>query len=164
MLLKSGKRDGWWRTRSLALSTLAIYLYHELAHQTFHTKVNEAINVLLASLKVWFSSPQNLLHWSGWVWSVVSLIFFPPYVACQCQNGLQCSHRITHFTNLKKKDIALNLHLLLIISESKFLMRWELCLLFAFYDTITDAEWLLAWTILNKLCMDGWVSEIEQCK
>ncbi|XP_063845540.1 ral GTPase-activating protein subunit alpha-2-like isoform X2 [Scylla paramamosain] len=52
VLLKSGKRDGWWRTRSLALSTLAIYLYHELAHQTFHTKVNEAINVLLASLKI----------------------------------------------------------------------------------------------------------------
>ncbi|MPC07518.1 Ral GTPase-activating protein subunit alpha-2 [Portunus trituberculatus] len=54
VLLKSGKRDGWWRTRSLALSTLAIYLYHELAHQTFHTKVNEAINVLLASLKLMY--------------------------------------------------------------------------------------------------------------
>lgn len=52
VLLKSGKKDSWWRTRSLALCTLALYLYHELANQTFHTKVNEAVNVLLASLKV----------------------------------------------------------------------------------------------------------------
>lgn len=52
VLLKSGKKDSWWRTRSLALCTLALYLYHELANQTFHTKVNEAINVLLASLKI----------------------------------------------------------------------------------------------------------------
>ncbi|KAK7072472.1 Ral GTPase-activating protein subunit alpha-2, partial [Halocaridina rubra] len=52
VLLKSGKRDGWWHTRALALSTLAIYVYHELSHQTFHSKVNEAINVLLASLKI----------------------------------------------------------------------------------------------------------------
>ncbi|XP_071516521.1 ral GTPase-activating protein subunit alpha-1 isoform X2 [Panulirus ornatus] len=62
VLLKSGKRDGWWRTRSLALCTLAIYLYHELAHQTFHTKVNEAINVLLASLKQAVSSPHPAKH------------------------------------------------------------------------------------------------------
>ncbi|KAK3890821.1 hypothetical protein Pcinc_005247 [Petrolisthes cinctipes] len=62
VLLKSGKRDGWWRTRSLALCTLALYLYHELAHQTFHTKVNEAFNVLLASLKQPASPPHLAKH------------------------------------------------------------------------------------------------------
>ncbi|XP_068249956.1 ral GTPase-activating protein subunit alpha-2 isoform X1 [Palaemon carinicauda] len=62
VLLKSGKRDGWWHTRSLALCTLAIYVYHELAHQTFHTKVNEAINVLLASLKQAVSSSHPSKH------------------------------------------------------------------------------------------------------
>ncbi|XP_076041404.1 ral GTPase-activating protein subunit alpha-2 isoform X2 [Oratosquilla oratoria] len=58
VLLKCGKRETWWHTRSLALCTLSVYLYMELAHHTFHSKCSEAISVLLSSLRL----PSPSLH------------------------------------------------------------------------------------------------------
>ena len=52
VLLKCAKKDAHSRTRSLALCSLAVFLSQELTSDKQHSKVLEAINVLLASLKV----------------------------------------------------------------------------------------------------------------
>ncbi|XP_078672848.1 ral GTPase-activating protein subunit alpha-1-like isoform X2 [Branchiostoma floridae x Branchiostoma belcheri] len=51
ILLKSGKKEPNVQARCTVLSCLGIYLYEELAHNTHHPKMKDAINVLLASLK-----------------------------------------------------------------------------------------------------------------
>ncbi|XP_060517842.1 probable Rho GTPase-activating protein CG5521 isoform X2 [Cylas formicarius] len=51
ILLRAGKREPTSRARCLALSGLGIFVYKELANQTFHSKVTEAISVLLQALK-----------------------------------------------------------------------------------------------------------------
>ncbi|XP_047736141.1 ral GTPase-activating protein subunit alpha-1 [Hyalella azteca] len=52
VLLKSGKRDGYWRTRSLALCALASSLYHQLNQPPPHPRLTDAVSVLLAALKI----------------------------------------------------------------------------------------------------------------
>ncbi|KAF2363976.1 Rap GTPase activating protein domain [Trinorchestia longiramus] len=52
VLLKSGKRDGYWRTRCLALCALASSLYHQLNQPPPHPRLNDSVNVLLAALKI----------------------------------------------------------------------------------------------------------------
>ncbi len=51
MLLKAGKKEPNGLARCIALSSLGIFVYRELAHQTFHPKLKDAIFVLLAALK-----------------------------------------------------------------------------------------------------------------
>ncbi|GAB1601381.1 ral GTPase-activating protein subunit alpha-1-like isoform X7 [Argonauta hians] len=50
-LLKAGKLDSVSSARCIALSSLGIFLYEELVHGTLHSKIKEAINVLLIALK-----------------------------------------------------------------------------------------------------------------
>lgn len=52
LVLKSAKREATSVGRCVAISSLALYVYCQLAHGTKHTKVKEAIAVLLAVLKV----------------------------------------------------------------------------------------------------------------
>ena len=51
MLLKAGKKEPNGLARCIALSSLGIFVYRELAHETFHPKLKDAIFVLLAALK-----------------------------------------------------------------------------------------------------------------
>nr|CAD7424624.1 unnamed protein product [Timema monikensis] len=51
VLLKCGKREPAGLARCIALSSLGVYLYHELSHQTFHPRLKDAINVLLLALR-----------------------------------------------------------------------------------------------------------------
>ncbi|XP_030854676.1 ral GTPase-activating protein subunit alpha-1 isoform X3 [Strongylocentrotus purpuratus] len=51
ILLKCGKKEPNCEARCIALCGLGIFVYEELAHTTFHPRIKEAINVLLASLK-----------------------------------------------------------------------------------------------------------------
>lgn len=52
LVLKSAKREATSVGRCVAISSLAVYIYCQLAHGTKHAKVKEAIAVLLAVLKV----------------------------------------------------------------------------------------------------------------
>ena len=52
MLLKSGKKEPAGLARCIAISSLGIFLYEELSHNTMHPKLKEAIHVLLLTLKV----------------------------------------------------------------------------------------------------------------
>ncbi len=54
LVLKSAKREATSVGRCVAISSLAVYIFCQLAHDTKHTKVKEAIAVLLAVLKVRF--------------------------------------------------------------------------------------------------------------
>lgn len=38
--------------RCIALSSIGVYLYEELCHQTLHSKLHEAVIVLLGNLRV----------------------------------------------------------------------------------------------------------------
>jgi hypothetical protein len=51
VLLKAGKKEPNGLARCIALSSLGIFVYRELAHETFHPKLKDAIFVLLAALK-----------------------------------------------------------------------------------------------------------------
>ncbi|XP_063231262.1 LOW QUALITY PROTEIN: ral GTPase-activating protein subunit alpha-1 [Bacillus rossius redtenbacheri] len=51
VLLKCGKREPAGLARCIALSSLGIYLYHELSHETFHPKIKDAVNILLLALR-----------------------------------------------------------------------------------------------------------------
>ncbi|XP_046445727.1 ral GTPase-activating protein subunit alpha-1-like isoform X1 [Daphnia pulex] len=51
LVLKSAKREATSVGRCVAISSLAVYVYCQLAHGTKHSKVKEAIAVLLAVLK-----------------------------------------------------------------------------------------------------------------
>lgn len=51
LVLKSAKREATSVGRCVAISSLAVYIYCQLAHGTKHAKVKEAIAVLLAVLK-----------------------------------------------------------------------------------------------------------------
>ena len=58
LVLKSAKREATSVGRFVAISSLAVYIYCQLAHNTKHAKVKEAIAVLLAVLEVIpFASP-----------------------------------------------------------------------------------------------------------
>ncbi|CAL1547567.1 unnamed protein product [Lymnaea stagnalis] len=50
LLLKAGKREPAGLARCVAVSSVAIFLYGELTHGTMHSKMKEAINVLLGAL------------------------------------------------------------------------------------------------------------------
>lgn len=54
LVLKSAKREATSVGRCVAISSLAVYIFCQLAHDTKHAKVKEAIAVLLAVLKVRF--------------------------------------------------------------------------------------------------------------
>ncbi|XP_071832893.1 ral GTPase-activating protein subunit alpha-1-like isoform X4 [Apostichopus japonicus] len=56
ILLKCGKKEPNSEARCIALCSLSIFLYEELVHATFHSRMKDALNVLLVSLK--FSSKQ----------------------------------------------------------------------------------------------------------
>ncbi|KAG1693961.1 Ral GTPase-activating protein subunit alpha-1 [Nymphon striatum] len=51
VLLKSGKREPAGLSRCIAISSLGIYIYEELAHRSFHGRVREALFVLLTALR-----------------------------------------------------------------------------------------------------------------
>ncbi|XP_045468586.1 ral GTPase-activating protein subunit alpha-1 isoform X2 [Harmonia axyridis] len=51
ILLRAGRREARGKARSIALSALGIYIYKELSNKTFHSKVTDAIDVILQSLK-----------------------------------------------------------------------------------------------------------------
>ncbi|GFG28404.1 hypothetical protein Cfor_11332, partial [Coptotermes formosanus] len=51
ILLKCGKREPAGLARCIALSSLGIYVYQELTHETFHPKIKEAMNILLSALR-----------------------------------------------------------------------------------------------------------------
>eukprot|EP00092_Neocalanus_flemingeri_P011414 GFUD01012300.1.p1 GENE.GFUD01012300.1~~GFUD01012300.1.p1 ORF type:complete len:1967 (-),score=283.48 GFUD01012300.1:286-6186(-) len=51
VLLKAGKKEPAGLARCIALSSLGIFVYRELVHETYHPKLKEAITVLLAALK-----------------------------------------------------------------------------------------------------------------
>ncbi len=51
-LLKSAKKEPAGLARSIAISSLGIFLYEELSHGSMHVMCKEAINVLLATLRV----------------------------------------------------------------------------------------------------------------
>ena len=52
VLLMWGKKEPNCEARCIALCSLGIFLYEELVHVTYHQRMKEAIQVLLASLKV----------------------------------------------------------------------------------------------------------------
>ncbi|XP_074027407.1 probable Rho GTPase-activating protein CG5521 isoform X2 [Leptinotarsa decemlineata] len=52
ILLRAGRREPNVKARCIALSALGIFVYKELNNRTFHPKVSDAINVLLAALKI----------------------------------------------------------------------------------------------------------------
>ena len=51
VLLKSGKKEPAGLARCISLSSLGIFVYSELLHQSFHPKIKEAIQVLLTALR-----------------------------------------------------------------------------------------------------------------
>ncbi|KAJ8941367.1 hypothetical protein NQ314_010430 [Rhamnusium bicolor] len=51
ILLRAGRREPKGKARCIALSALGMFVYKELNNQTFHSKVADAINVLLLALK-----------------------------------------------------------------------------------------------------------------
>ncbi|XP_019874544.2 probable Rho GTPase-activating protein CG5521 isoform X2 [Aethina tumida] len=51
ILLRAGRREPSGKARCIALSALGMFVYKELANQTFHPKVSDALNVLLLALK-----------------------------------------------------------------------------------------------------------------
>ncbi|XP_050506318.1 ral GTPase-activating protein subunit alpha-1 isoform X2 [Diabrotica virgifera virgifera] len=51
ILLRAGRREPKGKARCIALSALGIFVYKELKNQTFHSKITDAINVLLLALK-----------------------------------------------------------------------------------------------------------------
>ena len=51
VLLKAGKKEPAGLARCIALSSLGIFVYRELVHESYHPKLKEAITVLLAALK-----------------------------------------------------------------------------------------------------------------
>ncbi|XP_069689068.1 probable Rho GTPase-activating protein CG5521 isoform X3 [Periplaneta americana] len=59
ILLRCGKREPAGLARCIALSSLGIYLYQELTHETFHQKIKEAMNVLLLALRQSYSLPGH---------------------------------------------------------------------------------------------------------
>ncbi|XP_062620262.1 ral GTPase-activating protein subunit alpha-1-like [Saccostrea cucullata] len=50
-LLHSGKKESAETARCIALSSIGVYLYEELCHQTLHAKLHEAVIVLLGNLR-----------------------------------------------------------------------------------------------------------------
>ncbi|KAJ8308029.1 hypothetical protein KUTeg_012903 [Tegillarca granosa] len=50
-LLKAGKKEPAGLARCVAVSSIGIFLYEELMHETLHPKLNEAVLVLLGSLR-----------------------------------------------------------------------------------------------------------------
>lgn len=54
ILLKAGRREPTAMARCISLSALGMFVYRELTNQTFHSKVVDAMNVLLLALKVIF--------------------------------------------------------------------------------------------------------------
>ncbi len=50
-MLKSGKKEPAGLARCISLSSLGVFVYSELAHESFHPKVKEAIQVLLTALR-----------------------------------------------------------------------------------------------------------------
>lgn len=52
ILLRTGRKEKKGKARYIALSALGIFVYKELSNQTFHSKVPEAMNVILLALKV----------------------------------------------------------------------------------------------------------------
>ncbi|XP_038071739.1 ral GTPase-activating protein subunit alpha-1-like [Patiria miniata] len=50
-LIKCSRKEPMCEARCIALCSLGIFLYEEMAHVTFHPRTREAISVLLASLK-----------------------------------------------------------------------------------------------------------------
>ncbi|XP_013400060.1 ral GTPase-activating protein subunit alpha-1-like isoform X2 [Lingula anatina] len=59
MVLKCGKKEPAGLARCVAISSLGIFIYEELSHGSMHSKMKEAVNVLLAVLKVWPSINFN---------------------------------------------------------------------------------------------------------
>ncbi len=57
-LLKSGKKEPAGLARCVAISSLGIFLYEELSHGSIHPKLKDAINVLLATLRVSVPRPR----------------------------------------------------------------------------------------------------------
>lgn len=51
VLLKSGKKEPAGLARCISLSSLGIFVYGELLHESFHPKIKEAIQVLLTALR-----------------------------------------------------------------------------------------------------------------
>ncbi|CAH0550342.1 unnamed protein product [Brassicogethes aeneus] len=51
ILLRAGRREPSGRARCIALNALGMFVYKELANQTFHPKLSDALNVLLLALK-----------------------------------------------------------------------------------------------------------------
>uniref|UniRef100_T1JGD1 Rap-GAP domain-containing protein n=1 Tax=Strigamia maritima TaxID=126957 RepID=T1JGD1_STRMM len=51
VVIKAGKREPAGLARCIALSSLGIYLYSELVHGTFHSRMKDAVNVLLNALR-----------------------------------------------------------------------------------------------------------------
>lgn len=51
VLLKSGKKEPAGLARCISLSSLGIFVYSELLHESFHPKIKEAIQVLLTALR-----------------------------------------------------------------------------------------------------------------
>ncbi len=52
LVMKSAKREATSVGRCVAISSLALYTYCQLSHGTGHSKIKEAIAVLVAVLKV----------------------------------------------------------------------------------------------------------------
>uniref|UniRef100_A0A8W8IDE3 Rap-GAP domain-containing protein n=1 Tax=Magallana gigas TaxID=29159 RepID=A0A8W8IDE3_MAGGI len=50
-LLNSAKKESAETARCIALSSIGVYLYEELCHQTLHSKLHEAVIVLLGNLR-----------------------------------------------------------------------------------------------------------------
>ncbi|PIK53542.1 putative ral GTPase-activating protein subuni t alpha-1 [Apostichopus japonicus] len=78
ILLKCGKKEPNSEARCIALCSLSIFLYEELVHATFHSRMKDALNVLLVSLKVIAITASTLLpqaHATGDKKLLVSLLF-----------------------------------------------------------------------------------------
>jgi len=72
ILLKCGKREPAGLARCIALSSLGIYVYQELTHETFHPKIKEAVTVLLSALRV---STQNFVKYVENVFVYITNVF-----------------------------------------------------------------------------------------
>ncbi|XP_077996665.1 ral GTPase-activating protein subunit alpha-1-like isoform X2 [Glandiceps talaboti] len=51
ILLKAGRKEPHFEARCVALSLLGMFVYEEVIHGTYHSRLKEAINVLLATIK-----------------------------------------------------------------------------------------------------------------
>ncbi|XP_006824859.1 ral GTPase-activating protein subunit alpha-1-like [Saccoglossus kowalevskii] len=51
ILLKAARKELHFEARCVALSALGVFIYEEVLHGTYHSKLREAINVLLATIK-----------------------------------------------------------------------------------------------------------------